>query len=78
MPPMTDYFRNDVLRKRPYIQLDWCLEALRHPVRREIQPGDGRIRHWIWVEERGQYLRVVTLADGVTLHNAFPDRRFRP
>jgi len=25
----------------------------------------------------GRVLRVVTLADGVTLHNAFPDRRFQ-
>jgi hypothetical protein len=25
-----------------------------------------------------RYLRVVTLEDGLTLHNAFPDRRFRP
>lgn len=25
----------------------------------------------------GRYLRVVTLADMVTIHNAFPDRRFR-
>jgi len=24
------------------------------------------------------YLRVITLADRVTIHNAFPDRRFRP
>ena len=76
--PTTDYFRNDVLQKRPYIRLEWCVGALRNPLRREIQPEDGRIRHWIWVEELQQYLRVVTLADGVTIHNAFPDRRFRP
>lgn len=76
--PMTDYFRNDVLEKRPYLRLDWCLTALRQPVRREVQPEGGRIRHWVWVEEIGRYLRVVTLPDGVTLHNAFPDRRFKP
>ncbi|MCG3168276.1 MAG: hypothetical protein POELPBGB_04080 [Bacteroidia bacterium] len=45
MQPMTDYFRNDVLEKRPYIKLEWCLEALRNPLRREVQPEDGRIRH---------------------------------
>ena len=78
MLSMTDYFRNDVLKKRPYLRLDWCAEALRNPVRREVQPEDGRIRHWIWVDALGRYLRVVTLADGMTLHNAFPDRRFRP
>ena len=78
MQPMTDYFRNDVLEKRPYIKLEWCLEALCNPLRREVQSEDGRIRHWVWVREIDRYLRVVTLADGVTLHNAFPDRRFKP
>jgi hypothetical protein len=77
MQPMTDYFRNDVMEKRPYICLEWCIEALRNPVRREVQAQDGRVRYWIWIEELGRYLRVVTLADGVTLHNAFPDRRFK-
>jgi hypothetical protein len=77
-PPMTDYFRNDVLAKRPYIELSWCLEALSNPVRQEVQPDDGRIRHWVFVPELDRYLRVVTLPDGVTLHNAFPDRRFKP
>lgn len=75
--PMTDYFRNDVLIKRPYIQLEWCRLALSNPVSREIQE-DGRIRHWIFVAELDKYLRVVTLEDGSTIHNAFPDRRFKP
>ncbi len=26
----------------------------------------------------GRYLRVVALADNVIIHNAFPDRRFKP
>ena len=64
--------------KRPYIRLEWCQAALQNPVRRVVQPEDGRIRHWVWVGEIGRYLRVVTLPDGVTLHNAFPDRRFKP
>ena len=74
----TDYFRNDVLVKRPYLEPEWLERALREPVRREVQPGDGRIRHWVWIEELGRYLRVVTLEDGKTVHNAFPDRRFSP
>lgn len=78
MQPMTDYFRDNVLAKRPYIRLEWCQAALQDPLRREVQPEDGRIRQWVWVEEIGRYLRVVTLSDGVTLHNAFPDRRFKP
>ena len=77
-PPMTDYFRKDVLAKRPYLRLEWCLAALAQPVQREIQAEDGRIRHWVFVPELDRYLRVVTLPDGVTLHNAFPDRRFKP
>lgn len=72
----TRYFDEQVLRKRPYLRLDWCLEAIRRPVRREVQP-DGRIRHWIFAEEIGRHLRVVTLEDGETVLNAFPDRGFR-
>ena len=74
----TDYFRNEVMAKRPYIQTEWIERALAQPVKREVQPEDGRIRHWVWVEELGRFLRVVTLEDGVTVHNAFPDRRFAP
>ena len=74
----TDYFRNDVLVKRPYIKQEWIVLALSNPVRREIQSDDGRIRHWVWIDELNRYLRVVTLEDGTTMHNAFPDRRFTP
>ncbi len=45
-------------------------------VHREVQP-DERIRHWIFIPELGKYLRVVTLEDGETVHNAFPDRGFK-
>ncbi len=129
----TDYFKNDVMLKRPYIKAEWVLLALSNPVKREVQPTDGRIRHWVWIEELGtlcitfarlwqtgrdglqgvflqliarllarkttqqtarvrlttgrkelcrgslaRYLRVVTLEDGITVHNTFPDRRFSP
>jgi hypothetical protein len=76
--PMTDYCKNDVLRKRPYIKLEWCIAAISNPGRRDVQPDDGRIRHWLYVEELGKILRVVTLGDGLTLLNAFPGRRFKP
>jgi hypothetical protein len=72
----THYFEEQVLRKRPYIQREWCEWALRNPARREVQP-DGRIRYWTFVRELGKYLRVVTLEDGETVHNAFPDRDFK-
>jgi len=32
---------------------------------------------WIFVPGLGKYLRVVTLEDGETVHNAFPDRDFK-
>ena len=73
----TAYFRNEVLRKRSYIKIDWCTKIVDNPVKTEKQP-DGRIRHWGFVPELGiRALRVVTLSDGVTLHNAFPDRDFK-
>jgi len=72
----TRYFEEQVLRKRPYLKREWCEQALRNPARREVQP-DGRVRYWMFVEELGKYLRVVTLEDGITVHNAFPDRGFK-
>jgi hypothetical protein len=72
----TRYFEEVVLRKRPYLRREWCERALREHVKREIEP-QGRVRYWCFVSELGKYLRVVTLADGQTVHNAFPDRNFR-
>lgn len=72
----TRYFEEQVLRKRPYIQRAWCERIVAKPLRRETQP-DGRIRYWGIVPELGgRVLRVVTLEDGETIHNAFPDRDF--
>ncbi len=72
----TRYFEEQVLRKRSYLKREWCEEVLREPVQREVQP-DGRIRYWAFIPELGRYLRVVTLEDGETVHNAFPDRGFK-
>ena len=72
----TRYFEEQVLRKRPYLRREWILGILTAPIRREVQP-DGRIRFWGTVAEfGGRVLRVVTLEDGETVHNAFPDRDF--
>ena len=54
---------------------EWCIRALENPVRREVQPN-GRVRYWTFIDEIGKHIRVVTLEDGETIHNAFPDRRF--
>lgn len=72
----TRYFEEQVLRKRTYLERDWCETALKNYVFREKQE-DGRVRYWTYVEELGKYLRVVTLEDGETVHNAFPDRNFK-
>jgi hypothetical protein len=76
----TRYFEEQVLRKRPYIQRAWCNQVLSAPLRRAVQ-SDGRIRFWGKIALAGQaqtrYLRVVTLEDGETIHNAFFDRNFR-
>ena len=72
----TRYFEEQVLRKRPYIEREWCERIINNPLKRVDQP-DGRIRFWGQVPELGnRMLRVVTLADGETVHNAFPDRGF--
>ena len=77
-PIFTGYFEDCVLRERPYLRREWCVQVLQNPTRAEIQP-DGRWRFWAPVPELGgRYLRVVTLPDRVTILNAFPDRRFRP
>lgn len=72
----TRYFEEQVIRKRPYIKREWLENALKVAVKLERQE-DGRLRAWIWVEEMGKYLRVVFLEDGETVHNVFPDRRFK-
>lgn len=75
----TRYFDEQVLRKRPYLDLVLIRQVIASPLRRDVQ-DDGRIRHWGRIEVAGdvpRYLRVVTLDDGETVHNAFYDRNFR-
>jgi len=74
----TDYFENEVLWKRPYIKKEWCIRVIENPLRTEPQENN-RYRFWGIIEELGgQVLRVVTLNDKITIHNAFPDRGFKP
>ncbi len=76
---VTAYFEAVRLRPdRAIIRDEWIERAIRAPVREHVQ-ADGRIRRWAQVPEaENRYLRVVLLADGETVHNAFFDRRYTP
>jgi len=74
----TQYFLHTRQRSdRKDIRLEWIQHALDHPAREEKQ-ADGRIKRWAKiVEADNKYLRIVLLADGETVHNAFFDRSFK-
>jgi hypothetical protein len=75
----TEYF--DIIRRRrdrATIRESWITRVVAHP-EHERKQADGRIRRWGRIEEAGgRWLRVVVLADGETVHNAFFDRGFEP
>ena len=74
----TDYFEKAVLTKRPYLRKEWCIRVVEQPLRSEPQEHN-RYRFWGEIPElEGRYLRVITLDDRRTIHNAFPERRFKP
>ena len=74
----TDYFEREVLRKRPYLKKEWCIYVIENSVRSEPQEHN-RHRFCAAIPElENRFLRVVTLADKMTIHNAFPDRGFKP
>jgi hypothetical protein len=73
----TEYFlyRSRKL-DRVWIKPEWIEYVLLHPEHETVQ-ADGRIRRWAKIKEaNNRYLRVVILADGETVHNAFFDRSF--
>ena len=74
----TEYFEEEVLRKRPYLEKEWCIRVVQSPTRMERQE-QNRWRFWAPIPEfGGRHLRVVTLDNQRTIHNAFPDRGFKP
>ena len=74
----TEYFEQQVLRKRSYLKKEWCIYVIENAVRSEPQEHN-RFRFWAAIPEfGGRYLRVITLDDKMTIHNAFPDRGFKP
>lgn len=64
----TWYFEAQVLRKRPYIQREWCERALSQPVHREIQT-DGRVRYRAYIPELGKYFRVIGRCGGFACYH---------
>ena len=74
----TEYFEQQVLRKRPYLKKEWCIYVIENAVRSEPQEHN-RFRFWAAIPEiDDRYLRVITLSDKTTIHNAFPDQGFKP
>ena len=74
----TEYFDSEVLQRRPYLTRALCVRVVQNPAASAVQP-DGRIRFWaISAELAGRLLQVLTLADGLTIHNAFIDRGVAP
>lgn len=73
----TDYFEKEILRKRSYIKKKWCVAIIENPIKVEKQENN-RYRFWGKVPEfENRIFRIVTLDDRLTIHNAFPDRRFK-
>jgi ribosomal protein L17 len=74
----TKYF--DFRRKLPdreHIKDSWIKYVLSNPEKTVIQ-DDGRMKTWAKIKEaENRYLRVITLADRETVHNAFFDRNFK-
>jgi hypothetical protein len=67
-----------VLQKRPYLTRELCIRVVEHATREQAQE-DNRIRFWAILDELGgRAVRVVTLGDRQTIHNAFIDRGFKP
>lgn len=74
----TEYFEKRVMAKRPYLTKAMCIQVVECPVEVESQPDDERVRFWGPVDELGdRVLRVVTLQDRRTIHNAFIDRGYK-
>jgi hypothetical protein len=73
----TEYFNKQVLQKRVYLKTEYCIYVLENFIKIE-QQENNRYRFWAKIKELdNKYLRVITLEDKITIHNAFLDRRFK-
>ena len=65
-----------VRNKHPGIEEAWILRVIAEPLK-ERRQADGRYALWGLVPEaQNRALRVITLEDRETVHNAFFDRGF--
>jgi len=65
-----------VHQKHPGIEKAWILRVMAEPLE-ERRQADGRYALWGFVPEaQNRALRVITLEDRETVHNAFFDRGF--
>jgi len=80
-PPFwrTRYFAMSVMARqdRRMIEPIMIKSVLNAPHDKERE-SSGRVRFWGYIAELGHWLRVVTLADGETVHNAMLDRDYVP
>ena len=59
----TEYFENEVLRKRPYLRKECCVQVIENSIKVERQEHN-RFRFWGEIKElEGRILRVITLDD---------------
>lgn len=73
----TGYFDDNMSREdRKDITREMCEQVVRERAHSEYQEEKARWRFWGYVASKGMYLRVVTLYDQETLHNAMWDGGF--
>jgi len=53
----TNYFRDSVMKRRPYLKTAWIEYVIQNPINSEVQEN-GRIRLWAYVDSLDSYLRV--------------------
>ena len=74
----TEYFLKRGLENRPYLSKEICIQVVQDPAKVEEQKDNKRVRFWAPVKQLGgKAIRVVTLEDRRTIHNAFIDRGYK-
>ena len=70
----TDYFKRTQNRPdRKYIKKSWITETLEQPQGVKMQ-DNSRVSYWRYINSQRKVLRVITLNDRRTIHNAYYDR----